>query len=44
MPNHLQTRSDDMHAGKTKKSFFRPSTIIIIIALLGVVAAIVFLT
>lgn len=44
MPNHLQSRSDDMHSGKAKTSGIRVSTIIIIGGLVTIVAAILMLT
>jgi len=44
MPNHLQSRSDDMHEGKARKSRFSPTTAIIILAIIGVVTAILALT
>ena len=44
MPDHLQSRSDDMHPGKGKSSKFGLSSVLIAISLVVVVAAILILT
>jgi hypothetical protein len=43
MPDHLQSRTDDMHKGKAGKSRFSPSTVAIISILVVVVAGILLL-
>lgn len=44
MPDHLQSRTNDMHDGKAKRSFIRPSTLVIILILVAVIAGILLLT
>jgi len=44
MPDHIQSRNDDMHPGKSKSSRFGVSSVVIILALVAVVAVILILT
>lgn len=43
MPDHLQSRTSDMHTGKARKPRISPTTIIIISVLVTVVAGIMLL-
>ena len=43
MPDHLQSRANDQHPGKAKGSF-GVSSVVIILVVVGVVAAILMLT
>lgn len=44
MPDHIQSRTDDMHQGQSKSRLFGLSTVLIIVSLIAVVTAILFLT
>ncbi len=43
MPDHIQSRADDQHPGKAK-SGFGLSSVVIVLVIVGVVAAILMLT
>jgi phage shock protein PspC (stress-responsive transcriptional regulator) len=44
MPDHLQSRTSDMHAGKARRFRISPTTIAIISVLVAVVAGILLLS
>jgi hypothetical protein len=44
MPDHLQSRTDDMHPEASKKSGLRPSSILIVLGLISTIALILWLT